>query len=89
MKTPPKSLSIDEVEELRSKLKDLEIQTERLQQILLFEAAGALGLLSVSSTNIGDRRRVAYANAFAYINVLTDEAEFSRILRRLVDKTTS
>lgn len=86
MKTPPGHLRGDDAERLRTTLKQVELEAERLEQIALVEAAAVLGLFDALRVDAEDRREMARANAFAYVSMVADETVYSTMLGELIER---
>lgn len=70
MKAPPAAFDPVETERLRATLKRVEIESERLQQRALTDAAKAIGLLARADSAALPAAAIARANAAAYLGSL-------------------
>lgn len=70
MKAPPRPFDPVATERLRDRLKRIEIESERLQQVVLAETAEAMGLLASADPSAPAARKTAKANTSAYLATL-------------------
>lgn len=70
MKEPPTAFEPSETERLRTALKHVEIESERLQQMVLADTAEAMGLLEKADRSTLPDAAAAQANATVYLAFL-------------------
>lgn len=75
MKAPPAAFEPGETERLRTALKHVEVESERLQQMVLADTAEAMGLLDKADRSV---LPAAQANAIAYLDSLAGSASGSQ-----------
>lgn len=93
MKTPPAGFDAAETEELRTRLKEIEIEAERLEQAALERTVAPLADGTDGSTglDVETRRSRAIANAVSYVESLESGAslrfagELGELVRLTVD----
>lgn len=72
LKEPPCTFDVVEARRLRTTLKRVEIESERMQQVVLANAAEAMGLLASAGRSALRASTTAKANASAYLGSLSE-----------------